>query len=301
MTKDDLIAAMLVTTYEGVVAVSDIDENTRLEISELIKEMLPDIMNMDAAQIFAFVQGMASSPDFTKNIGNLKDLVKRHTEKLSRSSLYNDTKMIESVKAIDRKVGIVTTEKTALNNPLFAKGIEDAQDAGATIAFVYGDDFKNEDQARAFALASGLDKERAAKIEFINKNKNGKKLTMEELEQEIVGRLPDIAPENIGITVAPREIDGRTAKMKVLQVHEISMNSRSVLLASNTERVLYRMLKLMGDKSPEKSMSLDRIVQGLYYDASSKRYTYLPPIVAKDIGEEVETYRNAMLLLSSAA
>jgi hypothetical protein len=48
-------------------------------------------------------------------------------------------------------------------------------------------------------------------------------------------------------------------------------------------------------------MSLDKELPGLFYDSNTKRYTYLPPVIPINLSEEAETFRNAMLLLSSAA
>jgi hypothetical protein len=304
ITPEDIIAVMLATTYDCIISMSDIDGRTRFAIAALIKELLPEIENMGGAEIFASVQEkLKTDPDFGRKIDTLRDLVKKHTEALSASTLYNDRSIIRTSLPVTMNASVVITEENALNNPTFAKGIEDVLNANSNVTFLYGRDM-NEEQSGRFIRELGLKPEHAGKINRLTKIRpDGTMKNLGEIEDEIGSNMPaGFSLDNSAIAIAPgelREMGGKTARMKVLELKEIDMNGRKVLLSMNTERVAYRIA--LRDKSPEVSMSLDKELPGLFYDSKTKRYTYLPPVIPLNISEEAETFRHAMLLLSSAA
>jgi len=271
---------------------------------KLINELLPGIKSMGGAEIFAFVQErLKTDPAFRGKIGELRDSVRKHTEALNASPLYNDTGMIKAVLPAVRNGSVIITEESALNNPVFAKGVEDVLNAKGRVSFLYGRDM-NEIQSRRFLIESGLAPELVNKIGLITKIKpDGTMKRLEEIEYEAGSNMPKgFSLDNAAIAIAPselRQMGGNTAMMKVLELKEISMGGMKVLLSINTERVAYR-IALRG-KAPEGSVSLDNELPGLSYDSNTKRYIYLPPMVPINLGLEAEAFRHAMLLLSSAA
>jgi len=66
----------------------------------------------------------------------------------------------------------------------------------------------------------------------------------------------------------------------------------------NSCQALYRILKLIPIGT---AITEDMLPPGAIYDPTTKRILYMPPIVARDCGMEIDTYRRAVLLLSSAA
>jgi len=192
--------------------------------------------------------------------------------------------------------GVVIPEYAALRNPSFAEGVADIIDAGGVVSFLYGSELKNDEQVCRFLAESGCRPEYREKIRLIKRTAD---MTLESLEEQVAASLPSgIKIENVTVMVTPGGFAGNAKNMKVLQLQEVVIGSKKVLLALNAERVAYR-VALMG-KVPEGSIAIEGI-QGLYYNANTKRFTYLPSIVPENIGEEVETYRTAILLLSSAA
>jgi len=100
----------------------------------------------------------------------------------------------------------------------------------------------------------------------------------------------------VGIITAPGEIEGQSKSMKVLEIKEVIISGRKVLLTMNTEKAMYRILQLL-----DSSVAIDKILPGVSYDPNTRRFTYLPPMIPLNVGEEVETFRTAMFLLSRAA
>ncbi|MDD5436674.1 MAG: tetratricopeptide repeat protein [Candidatus Omnitrophica bacterium] len=291
----EIAAAMLATTYEGILVMSAIDEETRLEMAKLIKAMLPNIESMKAEDIFAFVQEMMAYPGFRKNMDKLRELTREHIGRLNASGMYNKPSIVRDAAAAGKKAGVVVTEKAALNNPTFAAGVREIMDAGGVMSLVYGKEL-NAQRAKQLLVEAGCSPEDIANIRLIEKTAG---MTMDELEGIVAAGLPEgLAISNVAIVTAPGELSGDATNMKVLELKEVTVNGKPVLLAMNTEKVAYRMALM--DELPANSMAIDGIL-GLYYNSDTKKFTYLPPMLPKNFGEEVETYRNAMLLLSSAA
>lgn len=183
-----------------------------------------------------------------------------------------------------------------MNNPAFAGGVEDILAAGGRASFVYGKTLTKE-RAEKFLAESGLSAEEVKKIGLIEKTRDGK---LDSLEKEIEACLPDgYSINHTAIVIAPGELEGVTSKAKVLELKAIEIRNKKVVLALNAERVAYRIALRNG--VPSESMALDNEIHGLYYDAAARRFLYLPPMVPQNIVEEAETFRQAMLLLSSAA
>ena len=273
--EKEINATMLETTYKGILSISGTDEEGRKKIAALIEAMLPLIKSMSAAEIFA-----------SKEMGELRAEVINHLDLLSAIPSYNDTTIFKDALSMEKKGSVTITEKAALSNPAFAKGVKRILEAGGNVNFVYGEDF-TEEQAGRFLEENKLN---IASIGLINKLDEQKKpKTLDMLEKEINSKLPsDIDAKNTAIVIAPKEIEGNTNTMKVLELKEETINGYKVILGMNTEKVAY-------------VIALDGVVQGLVYNDNTKRYTYLPPIVSIYVGQEVDTYRRAMILLSSAA
>ncbi|MDD5423399.1 MAG: sigma factor-like helix-turn-helix DNA-binding protein, partial [Candidatus Omnitrophica bacterium] len=295
----DMVRANLKRDANELLLLQRSDSTTRQEIVDAIIAMLPDIMSMDAANIFASAQEMAKRlPDLAQRMNNLRTLVDRRGNELSNIRLYNDTSMYD-IPSSKKEVTMSATERIALSDPFLAQNMEKSRAPGAKAVIIYGDDFKDPDKIQAFARASGCDIDNIA---FVNKyDRRGRAKSFEDLIAEI-SSITGVRPDNIGIRAAEGEIQGSVETGKLLEVKEININGVPTLLTLNSCQTLYRILKLM-DRLPEESMALDGIIgtPGAYYDRKTGRITYMPPIVPIDWGIEQETIRNAVLLLSTSA
>ena len=299
----DICAIKLANDYEGIFTMSAMDEDARLEIARLIEKLVPEIKDMEPAEIFAFVQNkLQTDPEFGRQLNRVRELVTAHITKLNGYSLYNNPAICKEGIATEKRVGVAITEEVALNNPTLAKEVEDVIEAGGDVSFVYGGTL-TESHAEKILAEARCTPENIAKVRLVSKYKDGNKLTLKELEAEITKGLPQgITIDNVGLVTAPGEYaaEDKPESMHVLQVEKKAIKGRQVLLTMNTAKVMFRILKLMS-KGGEMTIAADAEIPGLSYDSETKRFTYLPPMIPVNAGEEVETYRSAMLLLSSAA
>ncbi|MFA4982501.1 MAG: hypothetical protein WC592_08570, partial [Candidatus Omnitrophota bacterium] len=77
------------------------------------------------------------------------------------------------------------------------------------------------------------------------------------------------------------------------------INGIKTIITLNSHQALYRILQ-----SLVKGVTLDKNMKlppGASYDPITRRITFMPPIVPIDYGTEMDTYRNAVLLLSTSA
>jgi hypothetical protein len=275
---------------------SELTSETRDRIRDIIISILGDLESVNAAEIFSrSVEIRARKDDFNQ----LKTLIDKRKQELASSPLYNSTSMYD-VNGKSGEVVIATTDTIALSDPLFSQGIQDIKASmpeGSKVPLLYGDDLKTLDQAHAFAIAIGLN---ISDIQFINKYDNtGNRRNFEDLITEIRSALGNnVQAVNIGIRASVGEINGDIISGRLLEIKEETVNDVKTLLTMNSCQALYRILKLIPIGT---AITEDMLPPGAIYDPTTKRILYMPPIVARDCGMEIDTYRRAVLLLSSAA
>jgi hypothetical protein len=213
----------------------------------------------------------------------MRDMISQQT----RKDLYKD------IKTTGETVAHATTEEVAVQDMSFARDLERSNSLGVKNVFVYGEIFKTEEQARAFLIASGYNGS-LNDIAYVNRHDRA----FDDVVQEIKTKTGAV---NVGIRPAAgefRDLNPETAK--VLEVQSVTIKGKKVLLTMNTYEVLLKILKSEGT-SEEISLTMEGWLSGVIYDKERHVFKYLPKTVPINYGEEIETYKNAMLLLSSAA
>ena len=296
-------------SYRGVFTSPKVDSKTARDIIALIKEILEnDIQNMHTAEVFAAVLDAINKGTLSGKRDKLADLQKLLNIQVANLSnenqQYNDMTMYELglpaaelANAENKDIAVATTELVAMQDPTFARDVNTMADKHTKAVMVYGKYFKTEADAMKFAEKCGID---LNKIVFVEGryDREGKIADMDEVMISVQTKLGTINANNIGIRAAKGEVSSMPAKGKFLAVQSVKINGKEVLLTMNTDKVLYRILKLASDDG---KVALDRInILGLSKDDKGV-FIYLPPTLPINYGEEVEAYRNAVILLSSAA
>ncbi len=296
--KRDVNGIRLAANYEIIFTMGTLDEAARDKIAEAVNAILPGIEDMSAADIFTKVQEMiGSDPDIRKRIDDVAAMVARR-KSAELAPVYNDMPLVDK-SAIEGKTYVMaTTEKVAVNDIFNTDNMKRAGDMGVVNCFVYGKIFSNEDDARKFLTASGyagsLDK-----IKFINYTK-----------EDVIGTINKIpgltSAQNIGIRMAEREIDNLIAENgeKILEISHAKINGVDVVAAIDSYQTLLKMLTMTPQ---DYSRMIDAIASGklppgiVGYDSIRRVFMYLPKALPIDYGREIEAYRNAIKLISSAA
>jgi hypothetical protein len=273
-------AGRLVSIYEGVRIMHSISPALREKISRAIIDILKPL----AAEKFEealkrFVARGSITSDEAKALGGLSDMVASRRREMT--GVYN-TAAMPTVSDTHEPVAIATTEKIALEDPMFGKNMDDAKNV--TNVLIYGEELKTEEQARRFVRESGYDEN---KVKYVKKGDYN----------TVMGAIAvktGAKPANIGIRAAEGELDIAKDKMngeKVLEVASVNVNGFEILGTMNSYQALVRLV-LTGDvKLPE----------GVTDDKARGVFRYLPRAMPIDYGREITTYRDAMKLLSSAA
>ena len=147
------LAELLVTGYRGTFITQDIDKAGREKVKAIVEALIKELKIEDKspAEIFnTVIERLAQDPTLRHRILALRPVVQEHINELVRSSLYNNPAILKDQAAVaGRLASVVITEKGALNNPGFAKGVEEVMNAGGNVSFVYGDDFREEGLKKA--------------------------------------------------------------------------------------------------------------------------------------------------------
>ncbi|MFA6320649.1 MAG: histidine phosphatase family protein [Candidatus Omnitrophota bacterium] len=287
----------LIAKYNVILGMTNIDSSTREEIAGIIKELIGDAKSLSAAEIFGRAIIEVNNPDNSEKVKTLMpklkalvDIQRRHMMEAAR---YNQDYLYEDIKADGKKVAHATTEQVAVQDMSFARNLERSNSLGVKNVFVYGEIFEREEQARAFLSASGY-KGSLNDIVYVNRHDKSFDGVINEIQTKT-------GTDNIGIRPAEGEFkDLNSARAKILEVQTITIKGKRVLLTMNTYEALLKILKSEGTNA-EISLALEGWLPGVVYDQERNIFKYLPRTVPVNYGEEMETYRNAVLLLSSAA
>jgi hypothetical protein len=217
----------------------------------------------------------------------------RKNEAQVREAYYRQ--LVVDTRALSEKiVAPVTTEQIVLANMYNGEEMNEAASNGIVNYVVYGDVARNPQEAEAMIRASGYIGSRAM-VEFINKHDYE---SYNALKAAIIAKANGrkgasaITEANIGIRAAKDELlrkGEKTGAETFLEIQEVEMNGTKVLGAMGSYQVLINMV--LGKEPPSIVRKDD--VTGVF--------KYLPRMLPIDYGEEIATYRAAVLLLSAAA
>ncbi|MFH0764591.1 MAG: putative PEP-binding protein [Candidatus Omnitrophota bacterium] len=220
---------------------------------------------------------------------------------------YNN--MILSESPFDNSVAVATTDEVAESDIFFFDNVVKASEQGIVSPIIYGSTLKDRKQAEEFARAglktTGFSEDRINKafksIVFVDKyDENQIKRTIEGLVFAIRAEIRNkfgssISFDRIGIRAIEKEVragDERPTIGKLLEIKPVKINGMDTYVAINTYQVLLEVVN---------GACLDgKIIPGLSRDEKGV-YIYLSPIVPHDYNKEIGAYRDAIVLLASAA
>ncbi|MDD3906313.1 MAG: HEAT repeat domain-containing protein [Candidatus Omnitrophica bacterium] len=296
--KEHILLAKLATNYSGVLATANIDRALVKEITDLIKDILgDDAMSLNAAEIFLRVGEAVKDSVKKEKIARLAGLVALQQNAVAGQSQYTQDELYKGMNAphiINKSVIHSTTEEVAVQDRSYGRNLNKTESLGVTNVFIHGDIFKDEAQAKRFLVESGYNGN-FDNIRFVSKT--GK--TYEEIIKEVKSKAPNAV--NIGIRTAKGEFKDIDSSLAVtLEIQPITINGRNILMTMDTYEVLLKILKLT-EGAPIESVALDSILPGVIFDSRTGMFRYLPKTLPINYGEELETYRAAILVLAAAA
>ena len=288
----DLLAIKLSKDCETIFAVNNISDATRREIAGVIKEMIPNIESINAADIFERVQELLDkAPDTRNQINRLAELITNRRNEIELA--YNNMSMDES-RQYNNRIAIATTERIAECDPFSAQNAEKAGRQSVVNCFIYGDNITTLEDAKKFVAASGY-KGDIDKMHFIDKSA----LSYEELVGKIAAET-GVSPANIGIRAGAGELLTAGEKPvigRLLEIQSITIKGKEMYAAVNSYQALLKILTNITDGLAVKDMT----IPGVSYDSARGIFRYLPKVLPIDYGEEIEVYRNAVRIIASAA
>ena len=288
----------LIAKYRIILTMNKIDPSIRGRIAEIIKDLLgKDILSKNAAEIFARAQAKVKEnpAGLTGKLKELKGLVLRQSAQLAQMTNYSEPSLVPGT-ITDKKAAIVTTERVAVNDPTLARDLKRSESLDVVNVFIYGEIFKTEDQVKESLRASGYEGDLDA-IVYVN----GTGLSYEKIMDQVDAATRRYKVVDRGIRIAKGEFKNiDTWQGKVLEVQDATINGKNVLLTMNTYEALLNIVKSNGTED-EIAAALEVRLPGIAYDATRKIFTYLPKTLPINYGEEIETYRAAILVLSAAA
>jgi HEAT repeat protein len=296
--KEHILLAKLATNYSGVLATTNIDRALVKEITDLIKDILgDDAMSLNAAEIFLRVGEAVKDSVKKEKIARLAGLVALQQNAVAGQSQYTQDELYKGMNAphvINKSVIHSTTEEVAVQDRSYGRNLNKTEGLGVTNVFIHGDIFKDVAQAKRFLVESGYNGN-FDNIKFVSKT--GK--TYEEIIKEVKSKAPNAV--NIGIRTAKGEFKDIDSSLAVtLEIQPVTINGRNILMTMDTYEVLLKILKLT-EGAPIESVALDSILPGVIFDSRTGMFRYLPKTLPINYGEELETYRAAILVLAAAA
>jgi hypothetical protein len=290
----DLSEIKLTKDLGMVFTATNIDRQTRDRVKELIIAVIGTIEHKSPAEIFGLAEeAMKGNPGtFYNNVAQLRGMLAARRAQLLNSGSYS-TIAIDGALVSEKNVALATTERVALSEPTFAMNVARTRDHGTVNCFIYGEIFNTEEKAKAFLTASGYEGD-FTDIVFVNKMSK----TKDEMVAEIGSRTGITNPDNIGIRYVNKELGDSSSKSgRMLEVQAMTVSGRNVLVTVNTYEALLRILKQWDGTLA----GLESVLPGAKYDETGRVFIYLPKTLPIDYGQEIDTYRNAVILLSTAA
>ncbi|MFA5499444.1 MAG: PEP/pyruvate-binding domain-containing protein [Candidatus Omnitrophota bacterium] len=283
--RNDVYSIKLAKEYNVIIGMNTISARTREEIKESIIALLGKLAAVDFDRAVKEFRGTNITAEKLQQIDNIRTLVARRKAEIK--SIYNNAPLPTAAE-VKKRVGVATTEKVAMSDMYFGENMGIANNAGIKNAFIYGDELKNEEEARKFVLAAGYTG-RMEDIAFINKGS----LTYEQLAAE-VAKQAGIGQENVGIRSVSGELKLEGDKVTtgvLLEVEPITMNGERVYVAINSYQALLRLLTAEGEIE----------IPGVSKDDVKGIFRYLPRTVPIDYEKEIKGYIEAIAVIRTAA
>ena len=273
----DIYAIKLAREYNIILTMNTISDKTRREIAETIKELLGPLSAVDFDRAVKEFKAVPMTADKLAKIEALRTLVAKRRGEIS--SIYNNEPMPTKAQIKDKPVIIATTEKVAMSDIYLGENMTAANKEGIKNAFIYGDELKDESDARQFVLASGYLGDMNG-IKFIHKT---------DAVNELAGS------ENVGIRATEGEFglteEAIRMKGKLLEIQAINMNDQKVYVAMNSYQALLKMMI-----APE-----GELPPGVSKDEVRGIFKFLPRTVPIDYDKEVRAYIEAIAVIRTAA
>jgi hypothetical protein len=196
----------------------------------------------------------------------------------------------------DKKIAVATTETVAEFDPFTFDNIQKAAAQGITNYFIYGDTLKTLEEAQGFVRACGYEGDMAA-IRFIDKRGLSYRQLVAKIQEDT-----GFDAQNIGIRAAagefelPKKEEGAIPGI-LLEVQPVSMNDQKVYVAMNSYQTLLKILTQLKEGATLNEINIPGVTNGIVNGA----FKYLPRSVPIDYDKEIETYRNAIAIIRSAA
>jgi len=275
--------ANLARCYEIIHTAKMLSPALREKIRALIVSILPDaeIVDIDKAIESILVRGV--TPEMVGQIQQVRELARGYRAELGA---YNTMPM--PADTTGKNMVIAVTEETALQDPSFANNIKTAKaGSGTQTVFLYGNKFKGLQDAQRFVMEAGCNLE---DLKFVKIGASYDEL-LGDIRMET--GLDMAQTSNIGIMAAKGEIkfadDERPGDEKFLEIQKVSVGGTVVLATMNAYKALLNIIIAADSQLPPGVTSDGRI------------FKYLPPALPIDYGRAISVYRDAMILISTAA
>jgi hypothetical protein len=260
-----------------------LDEIGRFDIDKAIQEQLgrghrDGLQQKLAGQINALKTALAS-------------------RKEAVSAAYDSMPMADKAALRDKAYALATTEKVAFSNMFAVDNMFKAEAMGVVNCFIYGEMLKTEDEARAFVKASGYEGN-IDNIKFVDKGG----LSYEDIVRAIAARTGVTTENNIGIACAKDELGAVTIVTgeKLLEMKEMDIGGVKVVASINYYQTLLQMVTTP-EELLNKMIADGQLPPGVTYDSAKRIFMYLPKAMPINYGREIETYRNAIYAIRTAA
>ncbi|MBN1526020.1 MAG: radical SAM protein [Candidatus Omnitrophica bacterium] len=273
-----------------------IKDKTRQELVAILKAVAANLEKIGKADIDADVK-LALTQDNARYMDRARVLVDARKKEIGQA--YNNMPMPASYA---RNMVIATTETVAENDPFTFDNMAKAQEKGIANVFIYGERLKTLEAAQDFMKACGYTKDMGT-IRFINKKDFASYQSLVEGIKAQVSLDSGAAIElaNIGIRAAEGELlkaGEKPAAGRFLEIPLVKVNGIEVYAALNT----YQTLIALVTKLKEPGMTLEDVrIPDVSYDKAKGIFKFLPRSLPIDYGIEIESYRNAVKALSTAA
>ncbi|MDP2929072.1 MAG: putative PEP-binding protein [Candidatus Omnitrophota bacterium] len=275
--SDDVYSIKLAKEYDVILTMNNVSDKTRRQIAETIKALLGSLSAVDFDRAVREFKAVPMTADKSAKIEKIRGLVAKRRGEIA--SIYNNEPILTKAQLKDKPITIATTERVAMSDIYFGENMTLANKERIKNVFIYGDELKDESDARKFVLASGYLGD-MSEIKFIHKTN---------AINELAGS------ENVGIRTTEGELGSTEeitrVKGKLLEIQAIDMNNQKVYVAMNSYQALLKMMI-----SPE-----GELPPGVSYDEIRHIFRFLPRTVPIDYDKEVRSYIEAIAVIRTAA
>jgi hypothetical protein len=280
-----------------------LSSKTREELERImdrIREMLPDIdkvdLDRDLAQIRASI---AANPALAEQLAALKTALDARKREIAGAYNGSSVSIAIAEATKDNRARAIALTETIVGNDIFSADnmAEVVKNARIKPVFVYGTQaggkasaITDDAKAREFLRSCGYDEQTISKITLIK----GTGLSHEQLVG-LVHAQPGIgASAMVGIAAAEGEFARTSDDPSVLlEVAPAEIQGQKIYATMNTIQTLLNVLAQAGTDTIN--------VPDVTFDAVRKIFRYIPRAIPIDYTKEVQTFRNAVKFIRTAA